>query len=137
MKKQIIAIALISGLTFAGVASAHWGQGGGQGGCPKAGMMQGQMMNQQLDQATKDKIAQFFKDNQELRKEMTMKRAVKKALMQSEQPDVTEIAKVTGELFDLRTAMHEKAVAAGVDQYVGKGRGKCGMGSGGGRGMQQ
>lgn len=140
MKKQIIAIALISGLTFAGVASANWGHGGGggRGGCAKAGMMQGQMMYQQLDQETKDKIAQFFKDNQGLRKEMVVKRAVKKALMQSDQPDVNEIAKVTGDLFDLRMTMREKAVAAGVDQYVGKGRGKCGLGGdGAGRGMQQ
>lgn len=134
MKKQLIAIVLITGLAFAGTASAHM-NGKGKGGCANAGMMQSQMMYQNLDQETKDKIAQFFKDNQELRKEIAMKRAMKRALMQSTQPDANEVAKVTGELFDLRITMHEKASAAGVNQYLGKGRGKCG--GGGGMGMQQ
>lgn len=126
MKKKIIAIALISGLVFAGTVSANWGHGKNRGGCGQAGMMQNQKMYQNLDPETKDKIAQFFDDNQELRKEMAVKCAVQKALMNSEQPDVNEVAKVTGELFDLRMAMREKAGAAGVDQYLGAGRGKCG-----------
>jgi len=135
MKKQLVAIALISGLAFAGTASANWGRhGGGNGGCANSSMRMGNQMSQQLDQATQDKIEQFFEDNQALRKEMMVKRAVKKALMQSENPDVTEVAKVTGELFDLRTTMRDKAEAAGVEQYIGKGRGSCG-GPGGGRGM--
>lgn len=135
MKKKIIAIVLISGLALAGTASANWSQGKGRGGCGQEGMMQGQMMSQNLDQATKDKIEQFFKENRELRKEMVVKRAVKKALMQSEQPDVNEVAKVTGELFDLRMTMRDKAITAGVDQYIGSGRGKCKGGAG--RGIQQ
>jgi len=134
MKKQLVAIALISGLALAGTASANWGKGnGGHGGCGNSSMMRGQM-SQQLDPATQDKVKQFFKDNQELRKEMVMKRAVKKALMQSQSPDPVEVAKVTGELFDLRMAMREKAEVAGVDQYVGPGRRGC-SGPGGGRGM--
>lgn len=139
MKKKIIALALLTGLTMATVASADWGRGRGHGGyggygdCPQMqGQMQGQMY-QQLDQATKDKIKQFFKDTQPLHKEMAMKRAEKQALMQSETPDPQAVAKVTGELFDLRTTMQEKAEQAGVDQYVGPGRmgGMGGMGRGG------
>lgn len=143
MKKKIIALALITGLTMATVASADWGRGrghdgyGGYGDCPQMqGQMQGQMF-QQLDQATKDKIKQFFKDTQPLHKEMAMKRAEKQALMQSENPDPQAVAKVTGELFDLRTTMQEKAEQAGVDQYVGPGRmgGMGGMGHGCGPGL--
>lgn len=140
MKKKIIAIALISGLALAGTASANWGHGKSRGGCGQTGMMQNQAMYQNLDQETKDKIEQFFADNKELRKEMAVKRAVKKALMHSDQPDVNEVAKVTGEMFDLRMTMREKAAAAGVDQYIGAGRGKCGGVGGGpgqGRGIQQ
>jgi hypothetical protein len=146
MKKKIIALALITGLTMATVASADWGRGRGYGDCPQMqGQMQGQMF-QQLDQATKDKIKQFFKDTQPLHKEMAMKRAEKKALMRGDNPDPQAVAKVTGELFDLRTTMQEKAELAGVDQYVGPGRmghmgnmgrGGCGpdFGKGQGRGM--
>ncbi|GAB6191022.1 periplasmic heavy metal sensor [Desulfocastanea catecholica] len=148
MKKKIIALALITGLTMATVASADWGRGRGHGGyggyggygdCPQMqGQMQGQMF-QQLDQATKDKIKQFFKDTQPLHKEMAMKRAEKQALMRSEDPDPQAVAKVTGELFDLRTTMQEKAEQAGVDQYVGPGRmggmGRGGFGPGFGKGM--
>ena len=144
MKKKILAIALITGLTMATAASAHWGRGGrgygggygsGYGYCPQ---MQGQIgsdagtnVYQQLDQATQDKIKQFYKDTQPLHKEIAMKRAEKQALMQSEKPDPQAVAKVTGELYDLQTTIHEKAEQAGVDNYVGPGR----MGRGFGRGM--
>ncbi len=138
MKKQIVALALIVGLSMATVASADWGRGGrGYGNCPQVQgqMMQGQMV-QQLDQATQDKIQQFFKDTQPLHKEMAMKRAEKQALMRSDNPDPQAVAKVTGELFDLRTAMHEKAEVAGVDQYVGPGSmGRGGRGHGYGMGQ--
>jgi Spy/CpxP family protein refolding chaperone len=147
MKKQIIALSLIIGLTMATVASANWGRGGGRGyggyggygDCPQVQgqMMQGPML-QQLDEATQDKIQQFFKDTQPLHKEMAMKRAEKQALMQSDKPDPQAVAKVTGEMFDLRVTIHEKAELAGVDQYVGQGRmgfGGRGPGFGHGKGF--
>lgn len=140
MKKQIVAIALVAGLSLATVASAQWGRGGGRWhgdgywDCPMQGqMMQGPMM-QQLDPDAKAKVSKFFKDNKDLHKQMAMKRAEKQALMQSEQPDPQAVAKVAGELFDLQTAMHEKAEAAGVSQYLGP-RGGRGMGRGMGGGM--
>lgn len=128
MKKKIIASALIAGLLISGTAMANWGRGGGggRGACwdnPPAYSM----MAQQLDQATQDKIQAFFKDNQALRKEIAMKRAEKWAIMQSPTPDPQAVAKLTGELFDLRATMRDKAVAAGVDQYLPMGRG-MGMG---------
>lgn len=98
------------------------------------GPMMGQMM-QQLDADTKAKITKFFKDNQALHKQMAMKRAEKQALMRSDNPDAQAVAKVEGELFDLRTEMHEKAEAAGVSQYMGRMMG--GQGKMGGRGMGQ
>jgi Spy/CpxP family protein refolding chaperone len=141
MKKYIVAIALIAGLTMATGASANWGRGGhgygGDGYCPQMGgqMMQGQMM-QQLDPATQEKVSKFFKDNLGLHKQISMKQAEKRAIMQSEKPDPQAAAKVAGELFDLRTAMHDKAEAAGVSQYLGPmGGGKGGRGPGCGMGM--
>ena len=130
MKKQLVALALITGLTMATAASADRGRGHrGYGDCPQA---QGQMFRQ-LDQGTQDKIKQFFKDTQPLHKEMAMKRAEKQALLQSDKPDPQAVAKVTGELFDLRISMREKAELAGVDQYVGHGR-MGAMGHKGGKG---
>lgn len=146
MKKQFLAIILIAGLSIATVASADWGRGGhggGYGTCPQmqGSMMQGPMM-QQLDAETQAKVTQFFKDNRDLKKQMAMKRAEKKALMRSDNPDPQAVAKVAGELFDLRTSWHDKAEAAGVAKYLGsmkghRGKGCCasGGGPGGGHGM--
>ncbi|MFH0783606.1 MAG: periplasmic heavy metal sensor [Pseudomonadota bacterium] len=134
MKKHIVAIVLVASLTMAGVASANWGRGGGYGGggnCPQmqGPMMQGAMM-QQLDPETRAKVSKFFKDNQALHKQMAMKQAENRAIIRSEKPDPQAAAKVAGELFDLRTAMFEKAEAAGVSQYLGPMGGPMGGGRG-------
>ncbi len=124
MKKQIIAAVMITGLILVGTASAK--RGYGNGGCEQYGNNRGGMMYQQLDEATQDKIAQFRDDNQALRKEIVMKRAEKRALLNSTNPDSAAAAKIAGELFDLRAAMRVKAQEAGVDQYMHH----RGMGSG-------
>jgi len=145
MKKHIAAVALIAGLTMATAASANWGRGGyGHGGDCYWQQMDGPMiqeqMMRQLDPATQEKVSKFYKDSQALHKQIAMKQAEKWAIMQSENPDPQAAAKVAGELFDLRTAMHDKAEAAGVSQHLGPmsgskaGRGP-GSGMGGGPGM--
>jgi len=137
MKKKIIVMVMVAGLALAGTASAQCGKGGGGYGHPgkkQGGMMQGGMMYQQLDQETKDKLTKFRTDNQGLRKEIVMKRAEKRAMLNSTNPDPAAAAKVAGELFDLRAAMREKAAAAGVDKYMGRfgmGPGQQGMGGSG------
>jgi Spy/CpxP family protein refolding chaperone len=117
MKKKMMIMVVVAGLALVGTASAQGGKGGGYG---HHGKMQGGMMYQQLDQQTRDKIKQFRDDNQSLRKEMVMKRAEKRALMNSTNPDPVAAAKIAGELFDLRTAMRAKAEAAGIDNYMGR-----------------
>jgi hypothetical protein len=98
------------------------------------GPMQGQKY-QQVDKATQDKLDAFFKETQDLRKQIFMKQAEGQALMQSDNPNSATLSKVSGELFDLRTAMQEKAKVAGLDNYIGgPGMGMMG-GRGGGRGM--
>ena len=143
MKKHIVAIVLFAGLSMATVASAGWGRGwNGDGNCPMMGapMMQGQMM-QQLEPAAKEKVVKFFKDNQALQKQIVMKQAEKRAIMQSDKPDPQAASKVAGELFDLRSEMFTKAEAAGVSQYIGPMGGKgfrgpgARMGKGAGMGM--
>jgi Skp family chaperone for outer membrane proteins len=126
MKKQILAVVLISGLAIATAASANWGRGGGfnAGYCPQAQNMQ------QLDPAVQQKFDAFTTDSQALRKEIAVKRAEKMALMRNDNPDPAAVAKLTGELFDLQASMRDKATAAGVDQYMGPRGGGCGMGQG-------
>jgi len=119
MKKQIIAVVLISGLAIATAASANWGRGGGRAGyngyCP---MVQGQAF-QQVDPAVQEKLDKFYLETQDLRKQMVVKQAERRALMQGQNPDPAVASRLAGELFDLSNAIQEKAVAAGVDQYVG------------------
>lgn len=131
MKKKIVAAILVSGLALTTVASANWNGQGRNYDCPK---MQMQMQGiQNLDEATQAKIKQFHVDNQAIIKEMAMKRAEKRALMQSDNPDPKLAAQLTGEMFDLKTTIRLKADEAGVSQYVGPMNKGCnGMGGRGG-----
>ena len=137
MKKQIAAIALVLTLATVGIASARGGMGGGMGMGPCQQMSA--PMNQQLDKATQDKLVAFQRDTQALRKQIVVKHAEMRALMQADTPNPAAVAKVSGELFDLQANMQDKAKAAGVSEFAGPcGMGMgCGMmgGRGGGRGM--
>ena len=106
-------------------------------GCPQG---QSSPMYQQLDEATQGKIDAFQRDTQGLRKQIIMKHAEMRALMNNQNSDPAAASKLSGELFDLQAAMQEKAKAAGISQCLGP----CGMGMGmgcmnggpGGRGMR-
>ena len=130
-KLKMLAVVMVTGLTLVGTASAY----NGGGGSYHHGRMQGGQMYQQLDQDTQDKISAFRDSNQSVRKEMMMKNAERQALLNTTNADPAAVAKITGELFDLRTALREKAEAAGVAQYMGRnGMGAGQMGCGYGRG---
>ena len=148
MKKQIM-ISALAGMVALGAATATyagWGQRGG-------GYWQQDMQNpgprmmlqyQQLDPAIKEKLDAFFTETQDIRKEIAVKRAEQRAMLRSENPDPATAGKLAGELFDLRTTMHQKAEEAGVTAYLGQGKGprggrdfgpgNRGMGRGQGRG---
>ena len=136
MKKAIIAATLISGLTISTAAFAYQGMGGAnqQAGCRYS-------QYQQLDQETLAKIDQFRKDTQDLRKQMVVKQAEKRAMMKGTNPDPAAVGQLSGEIFDLHTSMTNKAKEAGVEQYVGHGKrhgsgmkGRMGKGHGKGHG---
>ena len=136
MRKTAVIIGLVTVLGFAVLqqASAR-GWGGGSGGgynCPNY-----QMNYQQIDEATQAKIDAFRLETTELRKQMVMKMAEKQALMANQNPDPKAIAKVEGELFDLRTEMQNKAREAGVPAMGGKRGNFGGMGMGAGYHMGQ
>ncbi len=114
MKNKLIIVVLIAGLGLIGLqqASATGRDGGGYGAdCSCKGYGAGYP---QLDEVTKAKVDTFRADTKALRKQIVMKRAERKALMSSQTPDATAVAKVAGELFDLKAEMSEKANAAGL-----------------------
>jgi Spy/CpxP family protein refolding chaperone len=134
IRKNLIIAAVVAGLSLAGlqqVSARGWGGGnGGDCSCQGAGY-------QQLDDAAKAKVDAFRADTLELRKKIAMKRAENRALMNSQTPDAAAVAQVTGELFDLKTAMSEKAIAAGVPAMGGQGRMDRVGGNGKGQGRGQ
>lgn len=139
MKKQIIALALISGLAFTSVASAgNWGKGNRGYGQNNACPQMAPVAQQQIDPATMEKIDKFMDDTLAIRKDLTMKRAEVNAMMLGDNPDPKAVALLTGQIFDLRTSIKDKAEAAGVSQFVGpKGNGMFGgNGKGGSRGAR-
>ncbi len=133
-KKKVILIALVVGLAFTGYQQA-FAKGGKNGAAPGQGpgiACKGGQPPQMMDEATKKKMDVFFKDTKEIRKDLAMKRAEKRAIFMSEKVDPKAAAKVEGELFDLRDAMRQKAEAAGLPFLGGMGGNGpgCGMMSG-------
>ena len=129
MKKGIVITAIIAGIGIAGMsyAAGGWGKrGGNYYNCP---MIQDQQISQ-VDPALQEKREKFFTETQEIRKELAMKRAEKRALLNNENPDPAAVSKLTGELFDLRTSLREKAEEAGLPAMIGPmaGRGDRGPG---------
>jgi len=62
------------------------------------------------------KIEGFLTETKDLRKQVFVKRAEERALMHSKTPNAEEVAKISGELFDLRASLGEKAKAAGIER---------------------
>lgn len=141
-RKGVLIIGLL--FTLGGVALVHqasargWGGGpGGGSGCPWAGQP-----CYQMDEADREKLETFRNETVELRRQIAMKRAEKMALFHHQNPDPNAVARVAGELFDLRIQMQSKASDAGLPMIRGfqvmKGNGFHGMrGNGMGRQGQQ
>ncbi len=113
MKKKIAIAAVIVGIGIAGISQANggWGKrGGNYNNCP---MIQNGQTGQ-IDPALQEKRDKFFSDTQEVRKQMIMKQAEKQAMLRGDNPDPQAVSKISGELFDLRTSLRQKAEEAGL-----------------------
>jgi len=126
-KKIIIAATVTTVLTFAGLQAATAGPGTMKGGgpgfqhpCPGQG--------QSFDEATVKARDTFLSETTELRKNMAVKRAAKRAVMSSTTPDPEKASQLAGELFDLREQLRTKARAAGLPPGMIMGIGKMGNG---------
>ena len=129
MKKTIAITAIIAGVGIASMsyAAGGWGKrGANYYNCPMAQNTQ----VSQVDPAMQEKRSQFFNETVEIRKEIAMKQAEKRALLSNDNPDPAAVSKLTGELFDLRTSLRTKAEEAGLPPMIGPmaGRGDRGFG---------
>jgi len=129
MKTKVAVIAVLLSVVVAGTASARGGWGYGQGYYSQSPGY----AYQQLDTETQAKWNAFYNETQYLRKQIMVKQAERQALIQNTNVDPAAVSKVSGELFDLMTTMHDKAAAAGFGSYMGPGSGRGWMK--GGRGM--
>lgn len=66
------------------------------------------------DDAIKEKIVKFRADTKDLRKSIAMKKAEESALIRNENPNVEAVKTAAGDLFDLKSTLRDKAVAAGL-----------------------
>ena len=124
MKKIVLTTSLATVLVFTGLQIADAVPGGKGHGPNQPCIMQGQ----QLDEATTKARDTFLTETKELRKQVAEKRAAKRAIMKSANPDPQAVAKLAGELFDLREQLRVKATAAGLpSQFMMK---MGGMGGG-------
>ena len=138
MKKTLLAVAAIATIGLAGYQLAEaqpWGGGPGMG--PGNAMMGGPGQGQgQMSEETLKAREKFFNETTDLRKKMFSKKTELDAVMSGEKPDEKKAARLSEELFDLRSQMHQKAQEAGLAK-AGFGCGGPGMGMGMGSGHQR
>ena len=109
----LLVVAVIVSLGLVSVHSADargWGKGQDGYGCSnytQAG---------QLDEKTIEARNKFRQGNQELFKKMVTKKAELRAVFLQENPDSDKAAALSGELFELRNALHKKAEEAGLSR---------------------
>lgn len=109
-KKIILGVVLVGTIALTGLQAAGANPAG-------PGPQYGQLYNQNcksLDPATIKARNKFLDATAPLRREMAVKRAEKQALMASSIPDAKRVAKLTGELFDLREQLRAKARESGL-----------------------
>jgi zinc resistance-associated protein len=133
MKKYVAAAALIGAIGLGTISMANargnYGYAPGPGYCDCGG---GRYCETgAFSEKDDEKTSAFFAETKELRKEIVVKRSELDAMMQQDNPDEKKVAKLTGDLFDLRTQMEEKAEKTfeGSPRYGsgrGPGFGNCG-----------
>lgn len=117
MKKIVTTAALIGVLTFAGIqtVSAHGGRYFGNNNYGPGYCGNYDDSSQGLTEQDRAALEKFKDDTSTIRKEIVVKRSELNALMRQDNPDETKVAKLSGDLYDLKTDFDKKAEAAGID----------------------
>ena len=108
---MIVVLATTVGLVGLQQANAGVGDHGGE---------RSHRQSHKQNDATNEKLEKFQADNKDLRKQIEMKQAEQIALIQTETPNIEAVKKASEELFDLRTALMEKAKAAGLFMFMNR-----------------
>jgi hypothetical protein len=136
MKKFLVAAALVGVISFLSfsMVNARGNHGYGPGMGYGYGDDCGYCNNWSYDGQDKEKVDTFLKDTKETRKQLAVKKSERRALMNHDNPDEKRVAELTGEIFDLKNLLDEKAKGAfGVYPPLGYkgprgGFGDCGRG---------
>jgi len=114
MKKIVTVAAILSVIGFASyqAASAHgnYYNKGDYGYCGSF-TTDGSTYNKEDAEA----IEKFQTETSAIRKEIVVKRSELNALLRNDNPDEKNVAKLTGDLYDLEAELETKAEAAGID----------------------
>ena len=111
MKRFLVAAALVGVLSFTGISmvGAHgnygYGPGMGYGNCDGYPACNNWSKNEQ----DKQKADTFFEETKETRKQLVVKRSERRALMSQDNPDEKKVAKLTGEIYELKNQLDDKA----------------------------
>jgi Spy/CpxP family protein refolding chaperone len=138
MQKFLVAAALVVVVSLVGYsmvsARGNHGHDHGPGMGYGYGDGCGYCDNWSYDGHDKEKVDTFLKETQETRKQLAVKRSERRALMSQDNPDEKKVGKLTGEIFDLKNLLDEKAKGAFGDnppfRYKGSrgGFGNCDRG---------
>jgi len=114
MKKYLAVAALVGILSFVSFStvSARGNHGYGHGMGYGYGNDFGYCNNWSYNDHDKEKVDTFLKGTQETRKQLAVKRSERRALMHQDNPDEKKVGKLTGEIFDLKNLLDEKAKVA-------------------------
>jgi len=132
MKRFLAAAVLVGVFSFVGfsLVSAHgnygYGPGKGYGNCDGSGYCN----NLSYSEQDKEKADAFFEETKETRKQLAVKRSERNALMNQDNPDEKKVAILTGEIYDLKNLLDEKAEEAfGDNPPFGNKRARGGFGN--------
>ena len=113
MKKLITATAIMSIISLAGIqaASAHGGKySNANDYCGAYGTY-----DNTYTEKDAEAIEKFRVETNSTRKQIVVKRSELNALLRNDNPDEKKVAKLTGDLYDLKAELETKAEAAGID----------------------
>jgi len=113
MKKLITATAIMSIISLAGIqaASAHGGKYSNNNDyCGSYGTY-----DNTYTEKDAEAIEKFRVETNSTRKQIVVKRSELNALLRNDNPDEKKVAKLTGDLYDLKAELETKAEAAGID----------------------
>lgn len=112
-KKIMLAAILTSGLTLA-ISQASWAEEAKAEASEPVVKAATQPAMKKINPAMQVAHDKFLTETIALRKELAEKNAVMRALMHTDTPDITKVAQVAGELFELREKLRLKAKEVGL-----------------------